>query len=115
MGNANAASLQLVTKQVNQTNEDDDESNVVIKTENVADENDGSAKMKQDQELIASILKKVSLPSALSSSAHSLLENSSLSVTTSNQKMEKIVNSAELSISKTNCNTNQGLAIGEEN
>ena len=29
--------------------------------------------------------------------------------------MEKIVNSAELLISKTNCNTNQGLAIGEEN
>ena len=45
--NANAASLQLVTKQVNQTSEDDDESNVVIKTENVADENEGNAKMKQ--------------------------------------------------------------------
>ena len=48
-GNANVDSgtLQLATKQVNQKNEDDDDSKLVIKTENVADEDDGSAKMKQ--------------------------------------------------------------------
>ena len=65
--------------------------------------------------MISSILKKVSLPSALSSSTHSLLGNSSLSVNASNQKMEKNEKSAELSISKTNFNTIKGLEIRDDN